>query len=298
MFEPKSPSWRLSRSLGRKDEEKYFSRLFSDERMEARSEIFFEHSLPSIDKAANQHDIKHVVSFSEELPDIYKDRLAEAQRSYSWLILDERTAVNRKGMPLGELSKELYRTGTVFAEYRLDDDDILAGSYFDQLEEYLRPELVGYYVSLGLGVQALFDGGVFYAPRVEHRPKIAIGLARICAYSEDSKLLCPPRVAHTRVDLNAPTIIDSRQLSFLHSLHLNQDSGEQKPEDDLGNRLRNYIRQPKIVAGEEDLSMSFPTAVFKEDDLAQLSRELRAELTTRRGLKSLITRIYREAVQR
>jgi len=247
--------------MGKKNAEAYLAKLYSPARMDRRVEIFFDYTLPIIEQGSHNHSLVHVLSFSEELPPPYLRHLESAAEKYSWLHLDKRTAKNRKGTSIDSWAKRSFEAGDIYAEYRLDDDDLLATSYYDTVAEYLTPENVGKYVSLGLGIQAFYDDGAFREPRVEHRPKIAIGLARVCAITEDKKIDGPRRVAHTQVDRHAPVIVDSQQIQFLHSIHFDQDSGVDKPDGDLGNRFRNYLNQPKpdsIPAG------AFPNVPFEK----------------------------------
>lgn len=230
--------------MGLKGRDRYADQLYSPERMRNRVEIFFDYSLPILNEASKDHHLYHQVSYSTELPGVYQRHLEKAQSKYEWLHLDLRTSKNRKGTSLDTLARTAFSANDVFAEFRLDDDDLLASSYFDDLSEYLEISHVGYYVSFGLGIQAYFDGETFREPRLEHRPKIAIGLARICMLTEKDKILGPPRVAHTRTDRRAPVIVDSRSIEYLHTMHLEQDSGVDKPDGDLGNRFRNYLNQP------------------------------------------------------
>ena len=249
LYEPTSPSWRLSRKDGRSDQDRYKRRLFSPDRMKSRIEIFFDHSLPLLAQGSRDHKLVHVVSFSEELPPQYRDYLENAVQQYDWLRLDCRGPENRRGISLDDLARESFSPGETYAEYRLDDDDLLASTYFDTLSSYVSESHVGFYVSFGLGIQAFYRDQTFLEPRIEHRPKIAIGLARICRVEPNGKITGPRRVSHTQSDRHAPIIVDSQSFQFLHTLHLSQDSGVDKPDGDLGNRIRNYLNQEKPESG-------------------------------------------------
>ena len=275
LFEPDSTSWRLSRSAGRKSEEAYLRRLYSEERMQSRQEIFFNYSLPILDQAQSGMDLIHVVSYSDELPARYQIQLKEAANRYSWLLLDRRDATNRKGLSLENIAREHFNQGDIFAEYRLDDDDVLAVDYFESLSAYLSNPFVGFHVSHGLGLQTFYENEVFFEPRYEHRPKIAIGLARVCSIGA-KRVIGPKRAPHTKIDQRAPVILDSRSVKFLHSLHLSQDSGEDKPSGDLANRFRNYLKQevPKDCA----FHPLFPGVAF--GDKLPDSRKLKALVST------------------
>lgn len=258
VMEPKSPSWRLSRASGRTSVEDYTTSLFSEARLKERSEIFFTYSLPLLDAAKGEHKVLHVVSFSHHLPLKYKAMLYDAEQRYSWLHLDEQRPGSKKTV-LDKVAIKFFGEGAIYAEYRLDDDDLLGVSFFDDLIPYVTKENVGSLVSFGLGAQSFFDGSVFVQPRLEHRPKIAIGLTRICEI-ENKSVIGPRRVAHTKSDLYNPVILDSRSLSFLHTIHRNQDSGVDKPKGDMALRIRNYLNQPRVSV--EDLEIVFPGVPF------------------------------------
>ncbi|MBP3947849.1 glycosyltransferase [Corynebacterium sp. Marseille-P3884] len=290
LYEPASPSWRLSRQVGQKNSEEYLAKLYSPARMDRRVEIFFDYTLPIINKGSHDHNLVHVVSFSEELPSKYLEHLANASKKYSWLHLDKRTANKRKGKPIDSWAKKSFKPGDIYAEYRLDDDDLVATSYYDTVAKYLTVENVGSYVSLGLGLQAFYDNGAFREPRVEHRPKIAIGLARVCAITEDRKIDGPRRAAHTQVDRYAPVIIDSQQIQFLHSIHFDQDSGVDKPDGDLGNRFRNYLNQPKPDSIPADAFPNVPFEKIEEPEQIKMLIGAHANLRTVRATLKKIGR--------
>lgn len=273
-----------------KNKEEYLAKLYRPVRMDRRIEIFFDYTLPLIDLGSKDHDLLHVLSFSEELPSRYLRHLEDAAARYSWLHLDKRTAQDRKGIPIDTWACKSFKAGEIYAEYRLDDDDLLATTYYDTVAEYLTAENIGKYVSLGLGVQAFYDQKVFREPRVEHRPKIAIGLARICAITQDGSVTGPQRVAHTQVDRHAPVIIDSRDIQFLHSIHFDQDSGVDKPEGDLGNRFRNYLNQPKPTAVPNDIFPEVPFGEIEEPEQIKMLIGAHANFRTAREVLRKIAR--------
>lgn len=288
LLEPKSPSWRLSREVGRSDLDAYSEILFSEDRLANRAEIFINHTLPIIDVASKSHHIVHVVSYPVELPIKYKEKLALAAERFRWLHLDERSAPKNNGRFLDRLANEIFPPGTVYGEYRLDDDDILSSRFFHKLSPYISENYVGTIVSLGIGVQSFFDEGRFLKPRLEHRPKIAIGLTRVCKTTGDG-VAGPPRVAHTKSDRVCPVILDSTDLTFLHTLHLTQDSGIRKPDGDLARRVRNYLRLP-AVPEQYDLQQLFPGIRFDESTSLP-SESFPATLTARivMGVESVMS---------
>lgn len=268
VYDPQSPSWRLSRKYKSKDLASYKADLFSDARLKTRADIFINYSLPVIDAAIGNHHLVHIVNYSPELPERYQKKLKAAEDKYDWLLLDEQTG-SRKSLDLDTFAKSKFGTGAVYAEYRLDDDDLLSATYFDQLVNYIRPDLVGYVVSLGLGIESYYQDGIFYLPRVEHRPKIAIGLARICEVTPRG-VRGPKRAAHTSSDLWNPTIVDSRQPAFLHTFHSEQDSSVDKPFGDFTLRARNHLGRQLASEAIPDLNTSFPFVNFSSTDGLEL----------------------------
>ena len=260
--------------------------------MQSRQEIFFNYSLPILDQARSGMDLVHVVSYSDELPAKYQAQLREAANRYSWLMLDRRDSSNRKGLALEKIAREQFSQGDIYAEYRLDDDDVLAVDYFESLSNYLSESFVGFHVSHGLGLQTFYENGTFFEPRYEHRPKIAIGLARVCSIGA-KRILGPKRAPHTKIDQRAPVVVDSRSVKFLHSLHLSQDSGEDKPDGDLANRFRNYLKQD--VPQSHDFHGLFPGVAFEET--LPDSRKLKALVSTH-SKPSVIAEITRKAAER
>lgn len=243
--------------MGRGNVQRYLDDLYAPSRMSQRLDIFLNHTLPTLDLARGNDNFFHVVSYSEELPEQYKRRLWSAERQYGWLKLDLRTRTNRRGKPLDLFAAELFERNSVYAEFRLDDDDILSTEYFSLLRPHVNEHNAGKFVSPSYGIQAFYESGSYREARLEHRPMIALGLARICTIAGDGTVSGPKKGAHTRTDLGAPVIVDGQQIAFLHTMHLAQDSGVDKPDDDLGKRFRNYLNQPK--PNGIDLAALFPS---------------------------------------
>lgn len=209
----------------------YLSALYSEKRMAPRLHSFVRHSLPTLDKAQQGHNVRHVVSYSQEMPIAYKQVLFEAAEKYSWLVLDEwspETRATRAFERADPATKALLDsqgyTG-VYGQYRLDDDDILPVDYFSRMSRYVTDANFGMYVSLGRGVMALQDGESYRHPRVVTKRMIAIGLLSVCHYGQGGVISRPePFSSHARADHAAPTIVDSRELGFFWNHSITQDS--------------------------------------------------------------------------
>lgn len=266
LYEPESPSWRLSRADESKNRAAYEAVLFAPERLRGRAQIFFEHTLPTLAVAAEGFRLVHVVSFSENLPQEYKDKLYEARAKYEWLELDERSIERRSNARGTEFLRKYLAPGELYASFRLDDDDILATNFFRRASGFVSPDNVGRVVSFGLGIQAYFEDGSFIAPRMEHRPKIAIGLLNIGMLTTTRKIEKPNPIAHTKSDLVNVVVLDSREIGFVHTIHGAQDSGVDKEDGDFARRFRNYLNLPEVVEDGQRIRELFPTVTFEELD--------------------------------
>ncbi|MGP5641495.1 glycosyltransferase [Brachybacterium tyrofermentans] len=226
LFSPDSKAW--AASSGRQmDEDEYRKYLYSPERMEPRAHIFFEHSLPTLNLAVRDHQVRHVVSYSVEMPTVYKERMAEAADRYSWLVLDPFEngigTINVDRIARTFMDQRARRG--VYGWYRLDDDDLLPIDYYDRMASYATESNVGMYVSLGAGITAVQDGELFRNPRHVVQRMIAIGLLAVCRYEENGSSTRPsPTQAHNRADESAPVIIDSRDPGFYWNRSVTQDT--------------------------------------------------------------------------
>lgn len=251
LFIPGSASWNISKSVS--SEAAYKQLLFRPERLDARLDIFLNISLPQLAAAARNHNVRHVVQYSSHLPPKYQDALRDAAEQYDFLtvfcndsrdqhsnIIDE-TAAN--------MASETDENSIAYAWYRLDDDDILATSYFDQVAEYVTAENAGRVVSLGLGYSAIYHGGVLWDLREDYRPKSSIGQLYICSLDKSTKkVVQPPRQNHAIIDRWAPTILDSRTPSFITVLHPDQDGHLRGDGDDAIAALDSeQARRPYLV---------------------------------------------------
>lgn len=224
MFIPGTGAWRTSDGTAFATTDEYKQHLYSPDRLAVRASLFFEFSLPMLAAAAARHELIHIVSFSESLPLQYRDRLARAAGQHDFLRLDERPDGAHATDPSDVIRREFASKEVLFAEYRLDDDDLLAVDFFEQLLPYVRASDVGRYVSLGSGVTAIYHDGQFHNARRCHQPMIAIGLARICVLHPDGSVTAPAAGRHTVADTVAPVVVDSRRLAFLWTRHIGQDT--------------------------------------------------------------------------
>ena len=131
LFVPDSASWRASNGQTGFSEEEYRDYLYDDTRLSLRTDIFLNHTLPTLRQAAKGFDVKHIVSFSESLTQKIKVLLREAAENYGFLHLDELPDGDSGWTAVRRLIQDTGFKGT-FGRYRLDDDDVLSVHYSRQ----------------------------------------------------------------------------------------------------------------------------------------------------------------------
>lgn len=258
LFQPGAGAWQASNRTRFRTPEEYREHLYAPERLDARADIFFSMTLPQLDRAARGWPVQHIVSYSESLPSPYQNLLLEAAGKYPWLVLDRCAPGQPAADPLG------VRDEGVIGVYRLDDDDILPADYFDQVAPYMSDEHAGMFVSLGVGLTALYrDGGLYFARRM-HQPMLASGLLAIHTKRPDGSTVSPPVVAHNKSDRAAPVILDSRSLGYVWVRHPDQDTSVHAVEtsrDERMERLLQAMAKEPPAHDRHEIAAHFPAVV-------------------------------------
>lgn len=238
VFQPSSRAWAVSRD----DPGAYLAHIYSEERMRPRLEIFIGHTLRLLDMAAQGHQMRHIVSYSREMPAPYRDELVRAATNYPWIVLDEHV----KGVGSKNMNREaldlMGRQPGVYGTYRVDDDDLLPVDYFDRMAALMSPATVGMYASLGRGVTAIYEDGAWRNPRIARHRLYSAGLLAVCKSTGPRYETPAPASAHNRADEAAPAIVDSRRLGYLWTRTLTQDTARVRGQSDLGDLDRELAR--------------------------------------------------------
>lgn len=266
IFNPDSIAWVASNGTRFASAEEYKAYLYSEERISLRCQIFIEYSLPQLALAAADHELHHVVSYSESLPREYQKELEEAAARFPFVVLACEGSGHKTLNP-HVLARQLIfesderDSNEAFGLYRLDDDDLLSVDYFDQVQAFVRPDNVGMQVSLGRGVTVIYVDGEFYNAREAYSPMNSMGLLSICKFDEKGALVKPVDASHNRSDRSNPVILDSRKLSYLWVRHASQDTtltfGEAEPIDIRRKVLESMRVHPRLGWGA-DISSLFP----------------------------------------
>ncbi|WP_120005969.1 glycosyltransferase [Nesterenkonia muleiensis] len=207
-------------------EDQYTAWLYSDERLNPRTEIFTQLSLPQLAEAAKDFNVVHYVSYSPSLPQRHKDALLAAAERYDFLELNE-TERTVSSTPVNSLirraaQKHGFESGAI-GVYRLDDDDVLSVNYFHLMAPYVRSSHIGWWASQGRGVAGIRVGDEYVYVRDYYYPKSAFGPLCIAGYDQgDVTHTRAPK--HTIMDHTNPTILDSREPAYFHIRHRGQDS--------------------------------------------------------------------------
>jgi len=213
--------------------EDYKKTLFSQERLDRRFHSLVNVTLSSI---AGQSDTRstHVLIYtSEHLPEKYLSALRDTKTRFPFVEIitvseDEKLDFDEN---LKKTCKRL--SAQLYAHVRMDDDDAVARHFVERLRGYVQPHNIGYAISFGRGVAGEYDppSGKYTGFFEFYRAK-SVGLALVGGFDLDrSDFLSLPAGAfglgaHSRADRRCPVILDSRETSFIYSIHPDQDSVE------------------------------------------------------------------------
>lgn len=259
-----SGAWRATNGSKFKSQEEYKKYLFSDSRLKPRIDIMLNFSLPQLALAATNHEVIHLISYSELLPEKYEKQLTYAASKYPFLRLDKQK-IGSGWRTAEQIAKDFLiasdNPDQSFGIYRLDDDDILPADYFEQLAPYIKDEFVGMQVSLGTGISAIFKDGKFYNARKTYHPMLSIGYTSIHKMDANGEISKLPVAAHNLADRKYPVILDSRKLGYLWTRHTQQDTALgliDTDEDSLRETLKRHMDRHPAVNDFQELYSSFP----------------------------------------
>lgn len=259
LFHPNFEGWKASNGTHFDSPEEYRDFLFAEERLRPRADIFLNHTIPTLARANRSSIYRHVISYSSNLPQKYKDLLHEVSQQYDCIVLDEQRNPS-DALDIASYAKELVDETGVFGTFRVDDDDVLAANFFRQAERYLKPAFAGMKVSLALGCTAIYDGGQFRMARASYQPMIAIGLMSVNRWDSSGSLIAPRITAHNKSDRFDPVVVYAGEPSYLWLRHVGQDTN-------VGNEawstsvapIENMLSKLERIPLSVDLAELFPT---------------------------------------
>lgn len=227
IYDPGSAAWLASNGSQFSGPEDYKAYLYSDERLGLRADVFINYSLPQLELAAKGHNIKHVVAYSDSLPEKYQRLLQDAANRFPFVLLERGDSTQKALLPgtsrWTDLLEASRGSNVCFGTYRLDDDDILPCDYFNQMEPYVTGPNIGMQISLGTGIAALYEDGHFKNVRGSYYPMFSAGLMNVCGIDVDGNLVQPSSAPHHLSDRTNPVILDSRRIGYMRLRHVTQD---------------------------------------------------------------------------
>lgn len=272
LYTPNSKSLRTSNSDKFSGDIGYYEYLYSPDRIEPRLHILEEYSLPQLSRAAAEFNLRHMIRYSAEMPNIYINKLESLSKKFPFIVLDEnrggKGTVNPYRMGF-ELSG-----GSEFGLFRLDDDDFLSADFFEQTSPYVSQPFAGMRVSLGQGFTGFFDGTSFSELHSVYRPYIAIGLMSIYALDGHGKMIFPPDVSHHHSDRVGPVIVDSSKPSYFWTRHVGQDTSFDAAN--IKKSIRNDMSKFDTVSDLSSVFQQFPVIrnAIKEPKITQLAKTI------------------------
>jgi hypothetical protein len=255
-----SSAWRLARI---ESKEEALAKLLDENRLKIRCDIFFNFSLPAIERAVkNGHNIRHLVMHYDKLPGWVLDLFDEASAKYSWfksaaVAYDDE--LDMYGQIKDCVRNEDFEANQLipYAGIRLDDDDILGCKYFDKLSNYLNKSFFGFAISFPKGVAGLWNKG-YEKYSIFKEDKNAQGISQINLYdTSNNKFLSPYLLIpgmHPIVDEHVPTILDSTgDPVYVRSFHDNNDVMHGRDENQVNNYINKTFRDEIEYSIENDL---------------------------------------------
>ena len=220
-----------------KSYEEYKNSVLNRDRLKVREDIFFRYTVPLL---IGRHDaylnegtvLRFNVAISDQLPvsvikkfdglvlehgDIFNVIKVSESEPHNWLnILEEDFKYLRE-------SYSLSGEEVIFANFRLDDDDVLSVDYFKHLSEYLDSTYEGFYLTFPRGYVGVYDEGYKESYKI-NKPYLAIGLSKICKYNlSDCQITTDNPIVsstpHTLIVNNSKTILDSRFAAYIWTMH-------------------------------------------------------------------------------
>lgn len=226
--------------VSKREFESYKEHLFSEERMVFREHFFeaitLKSLVKSIEQAPKDMQVNVLILTSVYLPEKnYNNLLSFCEKIPNAMIasIDEKT---NYVFYIEDYVKEFLvkkdSQNSLYCTVRLDDDAV-SDDYFNQLGSYFAEAYSGCCVSFGKGFNSYYDGLNLKGYQEIYYPKIAIGLAHVSKGDANGRCKTVYSVGdHTKVDMFAPLVLDSRRKSFICTIHQQSDMSQR-------NKLRN-----------------------------------------------------------
>lgn len=263
----------------------YVKKLFSEDRLDLKSNIFIDINLPSLALMNKEGcSYTHFVLYSKELPLKYKARLEQTVKKYDFVKGIEIEDNNK--FNINEYIEKEVKRNEVFAYFNLDDDDLLSIDYLQKIKNYVNQSFLGFNISMSKGFAAYYDGNVSYCRELRF-PFINIGQARICERKTDGSILIFNKGNHMKTDENCPTVIDSRSASFFWLKHKEQDTFSNMNVKTIKDKITRSLEEyPLPISSILD---KFPIlkTLLKTNDLSLIATDKNINLKERKERREI-----------
>lgn len=218
------------------DENEYLKQLFNEERMLDRIHIFGKLAAPIYQTFADRYNYVHLVQYSRELPERYRNALFEIAEKYPVV---KPVLVTTESI-VDSVKKHVLTWDRgfrgVFVWIRVDDDDLLSVDYLDALSRYVSAENVGTAVSFSTLIVGQYSSERLLNFHQANQPKNSIGQAYICWANRITGVIdTPPMYSHAEIDKHLPLILDPTEAHALQVRHAFQDTSNM--DSKLGGRI-------------------------------------------------------------
>lgn len=258
VYAPGSGAWKLSKDDI--SEQEYLANLYSDDRLSVRFDIFTERALPAYQKMSIGRNYRHIVQYSDLMPEKWKAKLFQCAIDFPVILLQEvkHTTASVDAMLLELRNKEALSGVVVW--FRVDDDDLLSADYLDQLDQYAKSHFSGMAVSFGSGITAAYTNGVFKNFRLIRKHLMSQGQAYIGRYdASERRLIFPKATDHTKTDTVNPVVIDSRKPAYFWVHHDSQDTSADINKNLAISKIDSLLAGLPRLKMHEDYALLFPT---------------------------------------
>lgn len=234
--------------------------------MEPRIRIFCDLAAPIYQQMAERHDYRHFVYYSKEMPERWTDALNQAAVEFPVLrpTLVDSDRINTIGHIESILAERRSSKESLVFLFRVDDDDILALDFLDQVSEYMHELHRGYAVSLADGFAGLYEDGEYREFRRHTHVLSSMGQGTIGAWAPaDGKLRIPQIVNHGKTHFRRSVLVNAQRPTFLQTRHVGQDTASQggaveSLEMARADLLTRFSRL-KAIDDVSELKSQFPT---------------------------------------
>lgn len=272
IFDPTRGGWLATKKGTFDGPDDLRAQLWSEGRLGSRMHLFGQLASPIYQQIAAEHDFRVLVQHSADLPEPWLGRLEALATSYPVLRLAPLGGwVEARDTVQADLDRD-GRTGPVVM-LRVDDDDLLAADYLDQLAPYVTPDHHGWAISLSGGVVARLEDRRLLDFRTDVQPFGSMGQTFVGDYDARRRTLdLPVMPNHRRVHEYRPTVVDSREITFLQVRHADQDTRLRRDREAEQQVLRTQMAKLPPVTDFAPLRAKFPTLAGAFDEAQETLR--------------------------